>query len=222
LLGASVAIAAVAAGVASVGPAASSAGGICGAAGGKTLAHSGQARVYALKSVAYGCANPNGTSHILGSLRSCMIGPPPPPPSTAAMGSRSSFTGGLAGPFAVAGRDAAYGLETCGTDFGVAVADVMNLSTGKVVHSDSAASYGFPEGYQQVTSIVARPDGSDAWIGLATSILSNKTSLEVFKHDKAGRQRLDSGGAIASRSLKLHRSRLTWTKGSGVRHATLR
>jgi hypothetical protein len=202
VLGALVTSAATAAAVASAAPAASPAHRLCGDARGKTLAHSARARVYSLNGTAYGCANPNGRAFKLGSLRSCLAG-------------------SLAGPFAVAGRDAAYGLETCGIDSGTAVADVVNLSSGKILHSDPAASQGFVEGHQDVASIVVKSDGSDAWIGQATSIISTKRALEVFKDDKGGPKRLDSGLSIALRSLRLHRSRVTWTHGAATRSAAL-
>jgi tRNA(Arg) A34 adenosine deaminase TadA len=127
------------------------------------------------------------------------------------------------GPVKVAGALAAYGVQSCGIDTGSGRVVVRRLSDGKVLRRDTATSLALgPEPYSSVGSIVVKADGSVAWIGSASSIVVHLKHAEVHKLEKAGDTVLESGAAIKPGSLRLHRSRLTWTDGSHTRSATLR
>jgi hypothetical protein len=74
-----------------------------------------------------------------------------------------------------------------------------------------------PEAYQSVDSLVVKRDGSVAWIATVNSIIGRGSDVEVHANGK----RLDSGNAIAPKSLKLSGSQLTWRHGTATRSATL-
>lgn len=175
----------------------------CGPPNAKTLAHNGVARVYTVRESVYGCSRASGRSYRLGSVTTCI---------------RSA----RAGPVALAGAVVAYGLETCGVDTGSAVVIVERLSTGRKLRSLPATTgQRAPESYQQVGSLVVRSDGAVAWIGTASSIVRHSRSIEVQRADRRGLAQLDSGLALAPRSLRLRGTILSWRHADLVRSASL-
>jgi hypothetical protein len=174
----------------------------CGPSGAHTLAASRVARVYALRNVVYGCST-GGAQYKLGHQNSCV-------------GSTR------VAPVTVVGRLAAYGLERCGVDTGSTAVVVRRLSDGRQLHSAAATSPPGAESYQSLGSLVLKGDGAVAWIGVGHSIVGHGPEvIEVRRLDRAGEALLDSGGAVASHSLRLHRSTLSWTHGGETRRARL-
>ncbi len=174
----------------------------CGPAAARTLASSSHARVYASRGVAFGCAARGGKSFRLGVTGSCI---------------RSDHVG----PVVVAGEIAAFASERCGVDTGNTLVVVRNLRDGKRVSASDAAASPGPESFTSVDSLVARSDGAVAWIAQASSIGNHMTNVDVRRADARGQALLDSGGAIVRGSLRLRRSRLTWTHGGQLRSSTL-
>jgi hypothetical protein len=181
-----------------------SAGVLCGPSGARTLAAGSHARVYVSHGVVTGCARwpGGGRSERLGVTTSC-IG------------------ADRVGPVVVAGTLAAFASERCGVDTGNTLVVVRNLRTGKRLSASDAASAPGPESFTSVDSLVARSDGAVAWIAAASSIGNHMTKIEVRRVDAHGPRLLDSGSAIVRGSLRLHRSRLTWTHGRQLRSSTL-
>jgi hypothetical protein len=124
----------------------------------------------------------------------------------------------------VAGELAAYGSQRCGVDTGTASVVVRRLSDGRILRELSATSAPLgPESYQSVESVVVKPDGAVAWVGLGSSILSHRRRLEVLAAGTGASARvLDAGLGIDSHSLALHGSRLTWSDGGRTRSVSLR
>jgi hypothetical protein len=174
----------------------------CGPPAARTLASGSHARVYASGGGAFGCAAGGAKSFRLGGTASC-IG------------------ADRVGPVVVAGEVAAFASERCGVDTGSTVVVVRNLRNGKRLSASAAATPPGPESFTSVDSLVARSDGGVAWIAAASSIGNHITEVEVRRVDARGRRRLDSGSAIARGSLRLRRSRLTWTHGGELRSSTL-
>jgi hypothetical protein len=162
------------------------------------------ARVYAQRGSVYGCA--------VGHRRSYLIG----------AGTRS-IREGRAGPVAVGGEDAAYGLTSFGVDTGSSVVIVRNLANGRQLHLAVATTRHLVESVQSVDAIVVKPDGAVAWISGVQSVFSRASRvLEVHRVDTRGQAMLDSGRGIYGRSLRLRGSTLTWRDGSVMRTSTLR
>ena len=177
----------------------------CGPAKGRTLAASSQARVYVSAGAVYGCSGRTHRTTRLGQSASCIRTP-------------------RAGPAAVAGSLAGYGLQTCGIDTGSASVVVRRLSDGAVLRTlPASAGTRRPESYQSVLAIVLKPNGAAGWIAGVRSIVSHTAQRQVLAAGagRAGRV-LDSGGAIGPASLALHGSRLTWKNGGQTRSAPLR
>jgi hypothetical protein len=129
----------------------------------------------------------------------------------------------MVGPAAIAGEVAAYGASECGIDTGRGTLIVRRMDTGKTLHMQPAVTGRVGvEGHTFVDSVVVKPDGSAAWIGAARAIGPPHAATEVHDVSATGSRLLDSGGAIASRSLRLRGSRLSWRHGRVVRTATLR
>jgi hypothetical protein len=122
----------------------------------------------------------------------------------------------------VAGVNVAYGLSRFGVDTGSTQVVVRRLTDGRVVHTAPAtSSVAGPESYQSVGALVLRPDGAVAWIGTSSSIVGRGHEAEVHRFDARGQATLDRGAGIATGSLRLHGSQLTWTHSSRRRSATL-
>jgi hypothetical protein len=161
------------------------------------------ARVYALGGLVYGCSAQGGRRVRLGQTRTCLGTP-------------------RVGPVAVAGKFAAYGLQSCGVDTGQGSVLVRRLSDGAMLHDDAATVGRLgPESYSSVAAIVVKGDGAVAWVGMGASIIHHSRLLEVHKLDGGGSRLLDSGAGIDPRSLRLHGSALTWRDAKQTRSATL-
>ncbi len=176
----------------------------CGPASAHTLAASSGARVYSAGGVVYGCAPGNAHHYRLGSARSCLSSP-------------------RVGPVAAAGRIAAYGVATCGIDFGASKVVVRRLSDGAQLfsHAASSASSG-PESYGSVGSIVVTPSAAVAWIAVDHSIVAHRVVAQVMARGSSGGVRvLQTSPGIVPGSLRLHGSTLTWRVGTATRSASL-
>jgi hypothetical protein len=175
----------------------------CSPAGGQTIAQDSEARVYSVGHNVYGCVLSTGATHKLGMNSFCN-------------------DGNAVDHVALAGTVTAYGIDACGIDTGTTTVFVRQLVTGEVLHRNAATSRVTVEGYGAIGSIVVKPDGSDAWIGLNHSIVRSDTVTEVHKDDHGGSSLLDSGRRVHPGSLTLARSQLSWIDGGSTRHATLR
>lgn len=177
----------------------------CGPSSAKTLVADAVARIYERGGQVFGCAQGAPRSYLLGS-------------------SSRSPRQSRAGPVALAGRVAAYGLSSYGVDTVSAAVVVRRLSDGKQLRDDGAVTRpSGPESFDAVERVVLKRDGSIAWTASARSVISEHVSeLEVNRDDARGRALLDSGPRIATGSLRLRGSRLTWRDGSATRSATLR
>jgi hypothetical protein len=176
----------------------------CGPASSRTLAATPVARVYVAHGAVYGCAAQTRRVYRLGSRRLCLVEP-------------------RIGPVTVAGRFAAYGQQSCGTDTSSSQVLVRDLSNGKVLLSRSAISrVPGPESFESVSAIVGKRDGAIAWLAGVTSIGRPGGLVEVHKVDRLGAALLDSGSGIARGSLTLHGSTVTWRDRGATRSATLR
>ncbi len=116
------------------------------------------------------------------------------------------------GRVVVAGTIAAYISGYGGYDNSVVSVLVRRLTNGKRL-ADYAAAGGAE--FQSVTSLVARPDGHVAWIGVGKGF---SAGIAVQRDGMI----LDSGAKIRPHSLKLHGIQLSWKHGSQTRHARLR
>ncbi len=177
---------------------------VCGPAGAHTLAADSSARVYSRRGAVYGCAQGGPRSYRLGAAA-------------------RSLSEGRAGPIALAGVEAAYGLTSYGVDTVTAEVVVRRLSDGRVMrrHAAITGSVG-AESAEQVAEIVVKPDGSVAWIANDSSIPSSgHTASEVEKSDRGPGTLLDKEPS-GLHELRLTGSHLTWRYRSATRSATLR
>lgn len=176
----------------------------CGPRGAKTLAESGVARVYAAQETVYGCSSHSPKTLVLGSANDC-------------------FNAEEVRPAAVAGEVAAYGTYACGVDSAGGDLVVQRLDTGKMLHSVGAITgpLGVEAAYE-VTSVVAKPDGSAAWIGHGHAIGPPRNATEVHDVTAHGTRLLDSGPGISTGSLRLRGSVLSWRDNGHTRTARLR
>lgn len=139
------------------------------------------------------------------------------------LGSRQSCLGSpLIGPVTVTGVLAAYGSEACGVDTGSTLVLVRRLTDGHVLRSVSATGPIGAESHQTVGSVVVKRDGAVAWIGTGHSLGVSHALTEVWRADRHGTARLDSGVAIRVHSLRLTGSTLHWRHGATPRSAPLR
>jgi hypothetical protein len=176
----------------------------CGPRSARTLAASPVARVYVSRDNVFGCSQHAHRQLTLGNSRTCI---------------RTTMVGAAA----VAGEIAAYGATECGVDTGRGNLVVRRLDTGRVLHTQPAVTGRVGvEGHTAVESVVIKPDGSAAWIGEAEAIGPPHSATEVHELTGTRSRLLDSGTAIASDSLRLHGSRLSWRHGNVTRTATLR
>lgn len=161
-------------------------------------------RVFSQGAFVYGCSRRTGKRSRLGRSMLCI-------------GAQK------VGPVAVAGDDAAYGLESCGVDTGFTQVLVKRLTDGKELRADASITGQLGvESYESVGSLVVKGDGSVAWIASGRSIVGRGPNpVEVHKHDTHGPALLDSGPSIAQAALRLRGSKLTWKHGGAVRSATL-
>lgn len=175
---------------------------VCGPLFARTLAADHQARVFVRGDTVYGCAAGTTSTITLGSNGSCLSG------------TRVS-------PVVLAGQLAAYGAQTCGIDTGSTSVIVRRLTDGQIQSSHPSTGPVGPESYQWVRSLVLKPDGAVAWIGVGRSIGTRVGVTEVWRTDRRGTVRLDSGPAVRSSSLRLVHGGLRWLHGSQPRTASL-
>jgi hypothetical protein len=121
----------------------------------------------------------------------------------------------------VAGNVTAYALTTCGIDTGSTEVIVRRLTDGQQRASEPATTTRLVESYTAVDSLVMRADGAVAWIAVNHSIVRHASATEVHKLDHRFLL-LDSGSGIDPRSLRLHKSKLTWKHRGATRSASLR
>ncbi len=178
----------------------------CGPTGAHTIASDRLARVYSRSGSVYGCS-------MSGSRKSYRLG-----------ASSRSIHQNRAGPVALGGALAAYGLSAYGVDTVGASVAVRRLTDGKQLKQLPATTAPLrPEFFQSVGSIVVKADGAVAWIGSAGSVIGGqRTDIEVHRSDARGQALLASGSAIDPGSLRRHGSTLTWRDGSATRSAKLR
>jgi hypothetical protein len=176
----------------------------CAPSSARVLASDRYAEVYRLGDTVYGCSTSNGHRYRLGSAGFCT-------------------NADRVGPVALRGAVAAYGVQRCGVDTGTAQVVTRRLSDGRVLHTSPATSrVPGAESYQSVGSLVVKADGAVGWIGEAHSIIGKGSPVvEVRRFDAHGQAELDSGPAIAVRSLRLHGSRLSWLHSGAERSANL-
>lgn len=177
---------------------------VCGPANAHTLAADSMARVYSRRGKVYGCARSGSRSYRLGTVQ-------------------NSTNEGRAGPIALSGVEAAYGLTFFGVDTMSAEVIVRRLTDGHVQRRHSSVNEPVgAEFFETVTDVVVKSDGSVAWIAHATWVGSQGKSLtEVNKSDRSPRSLLDNSSSIVTDSLRLHGSQLSWRDGSASRSATL-
>ncbi len=175
----------------------------CGPAHAHTLVASRAVRIYLVRETVYGCAGASGKSHRLGKRGFCPLQ-------------------ACVGRVALAGRTAAYELDTFGVDTSSSGVVVRNLANGRVLMNRGAIwNVPGPESFESVSSIVVKRDGAVAWIAKVSSIGHPSALFEVHRDDRQAHDLLDSGPGIAPRSLRLHGSTITWTDAGKTRSATL-
>ena len=191
---------------------ASSSRAACGPTAARTLAETRSARIYVAHHVVYGCAQGIGRVYRLGLAEDQFCGR------------------GCAAPVALAGRFAAYGLETTGTDFGSAWVAVRDLTDGKLRLSPWAPVGTVPGSglYSGVTWVVVARDGAVAWVAGGDRWIVGRDGLThwrqifgVYRSDRRGPARLDLGSRVAPWSLRLHDATITWMDTGTTRSATL-
>jgi hypothetical protein len=176
---------------------------VCDRPGSRTLASDAQARVFSAQQSVYGCSRPAHRITRLGSSGNC-------------------FEDARLSRVALAGATVAYGLQRCGVDTGFSQVVVRRLSDGTQLGSFAATEKSLgPESTNSVDSLVVRPDGAAAWIGVGSSIIGQGQDTEVRSGHGTEHKLLDSGSQIGPGSLRLHGSRLTWLHGHAGRSATL-
>jgi hypothetical protein len=178
-------------------------GAVCGPGPAHTLARDAVARVYSSAGNACGCVAGGARSYKLGTTGFCI-------------GAERLQT------VRVAGRLAAYSLQTCGIDTGNSTINVRNLRTGAVLVQRPATTKVGVEGFQSIDSLVVKADGAVAWIATANSIGKPTFVRQLQRLDTRGFAVLDSGRDVNAASLRLDRSRLSWKHATAVRTATLR
>ncbi|HEX4283278.1 MAG TPA: hypothetical protein VHZ27_21095 [Solirubrobacteraceae bacterium] len=176
----------------------------CGPATAKTLAASARARVYQVGSEVYGCAASGRGSFRLGNAT-------------------HTIRELRAGPVAVAGDLAAYGLTSFGIDTVRAQVVVRRLTDGARLQAFPATKAVGAESFESVGSVVVKPDGAVAWIAHESSIGARGQTTEVQSARAGGSNVVvASGSGIDPSSLRLRGSTLSWRDAGVTRRATLR
>ncbi len=188
---------------------ASGTGPVCGPLSAPTEAGDLVARVYVSAGDVYGCvAGAASRSYLRGRRGSCLA------PNAQAQE-------GAVGPVRLAGRVVAFASAVCGVDSGQTTVIVRRLTDGRFLHSRDATTRIGVEGHQDVGSLVVKDDGAVAWIATAESIGAPRFVRQLARLDKRGFRVLDSGPAVAVRSLTLRGSMISWHRGNGMRTADL-
>jgi hypothetical protein len=125
---------------------------------------------------------------------------------------------------AVAGELVAFGFESCGVDTETAQVVIRRLSDGKLLFTATAGKRrpGLAAHLDRVGSVVIRADGGVAWISDQSWLDSAQDTIEVHRVDRRGMRILDLSPEIASTSLRLHGSQLSWRRGKFTMFSTLR
>lgn len=175
----------------------------CGPPTARTLGASAVARVYVSGHAVFGCSAHGSGALNLGDAVHCTLT-------------------NMVGPVEVRGELAGYGSLQCGTDTGMGSVVVRRLDNGQILHTAEALSgANLVEGYDQVVSLVLRPDGSAAWSAQETSAGFGGRIVQVLAIDRSGERILDSGPAIGLQSLRLSGSTVSWRHGTDTRTASL-
>jgi hypothetical protein len=95
-----------------------------------------------------------------------------------------------------------------------------SLVPGKLYSHTPAQPGGPPPCGVAALRVVLKLDGAVAWIGGDGS--TDPVTYQVHRVDSRGRANLDTGPAIDPKSLRRHRSAITWTNGGVVRSARLK
>jgi hypothetical protein len=125
--------------------------------------------------------------------------------------------------FRLAGHDVAFVVNHDGPGRSPATVKVIDLQARKTISAHPAtADDSRPDRSDEVTSLVVRDDGAVAWIavtrvGPAGSAEREVDAARAHRHAR----RLDSGGGIARRSLRLHGRTLSWRHNGRRRSARL-
>jgi hypothetical protein len=125
--------------------------------------------------------------------------------------------------FRLAGHDVAFVANDDGPGRSPATVIVIDLRARETISAHPATGRDSrPNRSDQVTSLVVRHDGAVAWIAF-TRVRSAGSGEREVDAARARRQarRLDSGGGIASRSLRLHGRQLSWRHNGHRRGARL-
>lgn len=178
----------------------------CGPAAATTVAASHRARAYQAGNAVYGCAASAGAAG-----RSFRLG-----------NATRTIDQMRAGPVAVAGVLAAYGLTSFGVDTIRAQVVVRRLTDGRQLQTFAATNATGAESFESVGSVVVKADGAVAWIARVNSIGGRGQATEVHSA-RAGAADvvLGSGPGIDPSSLRLRGSTLSWRDAGTTRRATL-
>jgi hypothetical protein len=176
----------------------------CDPSGAHTLAVDADARVYTLRTKVYGCANGGTRRYLLGSTGFCV--------NAHAVGAVVRLAAAYVG----------YSVATCGVDNGSTIVYARNLTDGVIAGQHAATTTVGVESHQTVDSLVVRADGAVAWIATADSIGAPKLVRQVERVDSHGFGLLDTGIGIATNSLTLHGTLVSWTDHGTVHDAKLR
>lgn len=199
---------------------------VCGPSSARTLASDRTTRVYAVEESVpfvpgssvrvrnvYGCSAGGAKSYLLGTADACQ------------------FQFVCVDHVRLEGPLVAYALMGCGVDTGWTTVDVRRLTDGKLLRVHGATTTAVF--CQDVGSLVLKPDGAVAWIATGSWWVTHCYRpgvcapapgfgiRQVATLDKRGFKVLDSGRAIAPRSLTLRGSTISWRHGNAIRTATL-
>jgi hypothetical protein len=180
----------------------------CGSTKGTTLAAGRHARIYTLP-------GPQGQARTYGCLfstgRSWSLSP------------KSRFTHLDPETVVLRAPWVAYSETTNAVDNAVAAVFVRNLRTGRIAQSYPAVTeVSGPENFSSVARIALKGNGSLGWVGEENSITAGGLVLrQVEIADSVGFSVADQGAGIASQSLQLHGSMLSWTNSGTARSAPL-
>jgi hypothetical protein len=125
--------------------------------------------------------------------------------------------------FRLAGHDVAFVVNHDGPGRSPATVRVIDLRARKTISAHPATGRDSrPDRSDEVTSLVVRHDGAVAWIAVTRvgSAGSGEREVDAARAQRQAR-RLDSGGGIARRSLRLHGQQLSWRHDGHRRSARL-
>lgn len=161
-----------------------------------------QAQVYGRGGTMFACARRGGARLRLGTTTTCIAHD-------------------LAQRVALRGAVVAVASETCGIDTGSTEIIVWRLGRRLPLARGPAAAALHPESYTTVTALLISHRGNAAWIGATHSLGGGGEQIEVRWLIDGRDSVLDSGPGIATRSLRLRGTELTWRDGGRDRGAQL-